>query len=82
MMRNGKYITDRWKKYGHLYLSVPFREELKEACDNEDFIELLYTKKRCYYGDGISYGSWGSENIALINVAKAFGFNPNVTTKQ
>lgn len=26
-------------------------------------------------GDGISYGSWG-QNVALINVAKAFGFNP------
>ncbi len=76
-----QYITDRWKKYGFIYtLEVSlFREELKQAVDNGDFIfELMYNKHQgvTFNGDGISYGSWG-ENIALINVAKAFGFNPN-----
>lgn len=76
-----KYITDRWKKYGFIYtLEVSlFREELRKACDNGDFIfEMFFNKEKgvTFNGDGISYGAWG-ENIALINVAKAFGFNPN-----
>ena len=76
-----EYIIKRWKNYGLIYtleLSL-IREELRQASENGDFeFEMMYSKDKgvTFNGDGISYGAWG-ENIALINVAKAFGFNPN-----
>ncbi|HHD9306150.1 TPA: FAD-dependent oxidoreductase, partial [Streptococcus pneumoniae] len=74
------YIKERWEKFRFIYtLEVSlFRNELKKAVESGDFnFEIYHDDKSgvTMNGDGISYGSWG-QNVALINVAKAFGFNP------
>lgn len=75
-----QYILDRWKQSGLIYTleTSLFRHALKDAIEAGDYeIEMLYSQDKgvTMNGDGISVGSWG-KNVALVNVAKAFGFNP------
>ncbi len=52
-----------------ILLKCPFREELKEACDNGDFIfELLYNRKGVYFLStemGLAMGR-GAKNVPLM----------------